>query len=222
MNIDILKSKNWERHLRIDIYQVIKDNYTVRTTGVFNDKLLTVSIILSITVHFLMFYLPRVMIVEDEINPLDYKLVQLVDMEPLLPMMLKSENADGELKPVEQTPKEVKELPREVAKPVTELQNYSNYLPFFQVARLPEFIQKVKPEYPLTARVRDIESSVIAEGYIDAEGKMRKVVIVKSGSTEFDAAVIAALYKSKFKPAISKEGKPVAVKVRIPFKFELE
>lgn len=100
--------------------------------------------------------------------------------------------------------------------------DYSGYLPFFQVLRVPEFLNRVQPVYPPQARLKGVETEVIAEVYIDINGNPRKVLIIKSGGVDFDNAIVEALYKSTFSPAVSKEMKPVPVKVKIPYKFELE
>jgi len=47
------------------------------------------------------------------------------------------------------------------------------------------------------------------------------VVVLKSGGEQFDQAAIQALKNSKFKPA-QMMGKPVAVKIRVPYVFDLK
>ncbi|MBN1823877.1 MAG: energy transducer TonB [Endomicrobiales bacterium] len=100
--------------------------------------------------------------------------------------------------------------------------DYSGYANVFRVLKLPEFKTRVRPEYPQTARLKGLEAEVIIEIYIDAEGTPRKLVVLKSGGEEFDAAAIEALKNSTFSPAISLEGKAIPVRIRIPFAFELE
>ncbi len=88
--------------------------------------------------------------------------------------------------------------------------------------RLPEFKIRKKPVYPVLAKIKGLEAEVLSEVYIDDEGLPRKVMIVKSGGVDFDKATLEALRQSVFTPALSKEGQPVPVRVRIPFKFELD
>ena len=95
-------------------------------------------------------------------------------------------------------------------------------MPFFKVARLPEFVIQIRPVYPSVSKNRNVESEVITEVYIDENGKVRKVSILRSGGVDFDKSVMLALNQSKFRPAFAKDGQPVSVKVRIPFKFELD
>ena len=97
-----------------------------------------------------------------------------------------------------------------------------SYLPVFKVARLPEFVARVKPVYPPQAKLKGKEAEVLVEVYIDTEGKPRKVVLLRSGGSDFDAATLEAAYRSTFRPAIAKDGKPVPVRVQIPYTFELE
>lgn len=184
---------------------------------------LTVCFTLSVSIHIAWLVFSRFQPVEGEINPADYKLVMLMDMEPAAPAAPKSPETEGELKVTRTDPTDVKEFPKEEVKPVvSEGPDFSMYLPFFKVASLPEFIEKTRPEYPVSARIRNQESEVLVETYIDENGKLRKVTIIRSGGREFDESVLKALNKSRFKPAISKEGQAVPVRVRIPFKFELD
>jgi outer membrane biosynthesis protein TonB len=46
--------------------------------------------------------------------------------------------------------------------------------------------------------------------------------VIKTGGMEFDQATIDAVSRSLFSPALSKDGSIVPVKVRIPYRFELE
>lgn len=100
--------------------------------------------------------------------------------------------------------------------------DFGSYLPFFKVTRLPEPLTRIQPVYPARAKLTHTETEVIAEVYIDTQGRSRKAVVVRSGGQEFDDSVIAALKAARFLPALDRNGKPVPVRVRIPFKFELE
>ncbi len=143
----------------------------------------------------------------------EYKLVQLVDIKEIAESQI--EKSEGEIKVV-------KENKKTIVPPPEKKDEVSMYLPFFQVLKLPEFLLRVKPAYPAKALADGKEAVVLVEIYISPEGEVKKVVVIKSGGDDFDAAVIGAIYKSKFRPAVSKEGKPVGVRVRIPYHFTLE
>lgn len=175
-------------------------------------KILRICFIISALLHFFVLFIGSFSVIEGEIDFKDYKLVQLMDLEPVSDK--KTEQGQGEIIISKDKNIESKEFPKE--------EKFSLYLPFFKVARLPEFIIKVKPQYPLKGRLKGMEPEVIVNAYIDDDGNTKKVVVLKSGGDEFDNSVIDALYKSKFRPAISKEGKPVPVILRLTYKFELE
>jgi len=172
------------------------------------NKVLKISFIISIFLHLMIFGVGKFRLIEGEINPEDYKLVQLTE---IVAETEANKSEEGEIIPTK-TKSIIAEFPKED-------QIFSTYLPFFQVAKLPSFITMVKPVYPALAKSKGIEAEVLAEVYIDAEGTVRRVVILRSGGEEFDIAVIEAIYKSKFSPAVSKEGSPTPVRVRIPYKF---
>ncbi len=172
-----------------------------------------ISLMISILIHGFIILFSGFTAVEGEINPEDYKIVQLMDLQTAIDQN-KIQDNEGELQVTANKNMITTEFPKD--------EQLSLYLPFFKVARLPEFIIKVKPVYPVLAKTREVESEVITEVYIDSKGVVRKVIILKSGGEEFDQSVMEALDKCKFRPAISKEGQSVPVRVRIPFKFELE
>lgn len=84
----------------------------------------------------------------------------------------------------------------------------------------PSFLHKIEPVYPRSEQRTGSQANVLAEITIDSKGTMVEARIVKSGGINFDDAVMDALKKSIFSPAyIGKE--PVAVRVFVPFRFEL-
>lgn len=89
-----------------------------------------------------------------------------------------------------------------------------------QLSNLPYFRLNVKPVYPKSALRSGRKSRVVAEVFINEKGEVDDVRIAQSGGEEFDAAVIDALKRSEFEPGYM-AGKPVAVKVRIPFNFRV-
>jgi protein TonB len=84
----------------------------------------------------------------------------------------------------------------------------------------PTIVKRVDPLYPEIARKAEIEGKVWAKVWIDKEGKIRQVVIIKSDSEIFNQAVIDAINKWVFTPALMSTG-PVAVWLSLPFVFKL-
>ncbi len=92
--------------------------------------------------------------------------------------------------------------------------------PFKPVEKQPIIIKQVNPIYPEIARRAGIEGKVWAKVWIDQEGKIRQVVIIKSNSDLFDKPVLEAVNQWIFTPAVMNNG-PVAVWVSLPFVFKL-
>lgn len=187
---------------------------------------LQVSFILSIFLHFSVVMIPAFRSVEGRIDFRKYRVVQLVNLEEETSRPREAvKKAEGEIKPQQQSTIKNPEIKQENT-PSSETNavegQFSIYLPFFKVMRLPEFKIRKKPVYPALAKMKGLEAEVLSEVYIDAEGVPRKVMIVKSGGEDFDKATLEALQQSVFTPALSKDGQPVPVRVRIPFKFELD
>lgn len=94
------------------------------------------------------------------------------------------------------------------------------YQPLYSLSALPTFVRQVQPEYPESQRFSGREAKVMVEVSIDVTGSVRSVRIIKSGGEVFDNAVIEAIENSLFTPGYQK-GRPVAVRVQIPYKFKL-
>ncbi len=94
------------------------------------------------------------------------------------------------------------------------------YRPAGEVNHPPSFLRRSSPVYPEKERRRGEESFVLAELFISRAGEVDKVVIIESGGERFDKAVLAAIGKSRFRPGAI-DGRPVGVRVRIPFRFRL-
>jgi len=184
----------------------------------------TAALLFSTAFHFSFLLIPAFRSIQGDIDPRDYKIVQLMDLETAQPQARPAPKPDGDISVSKDSASNF--VPQEKPQPEPETSQgdgqFSLYLPFFKVMKLPEFITRVKPVYPAKAKLQGAESEVIIEVYIDAEGRPRKTLILRSGGEEFDKATADAISQSSFSPAISKEGKPVPVRVRIPFKFELD
>jgi protein TonB len=93
-----------------------------------------------------------------------------------------------------------------------------DFVPF---EKEPVVIRRVEPVYPEFAKKAGLEGSVYVNIWVDKEGKVRDVKILKSDSEIFDQPVIDACKQWLFSPAMMKNG-PVAVWVAVPFRFSLQ
>lgn len=91
---------------------------------------------------------------------------------------------------------------------------------FVPVEKLPVPIKIVQPEYPELARRAGLEGTVQVKCWVDKEGKVKKVVLLKADPEVFAQPAIDAAYKWVFTPAIMNNG-PVAVWTSVPFRFKL-
>jgi len=93
-----------------------------------------------------------------------------------------------------------------------------SFVPF---EKEPVVIKKVDPIYPELAKKAGMEGTVYANLWVDKQGKVREVKIVKAESEIFVQPVIDAAKLWLFSPAMMKNG-PVAVWVAVPFRFSLK
>jgi len=145
---------------------------------------------------------------------------------PGLSRSAKTKNSLKRDKTVVKTPKKViseESISRTSAEP-SESENKADALPdivpLSEVTRFPQFLNRIEPSYPETERSAGREAQVIAEVVIDTRGRIIEVEIIKSAGPEFDRAVLESINKSSFVPGYL-EGKPVVVRLQIPFKFRL-
>lgn len=99
-------------------------------------------------------------------------------------------------------------------------QEGTGYQPFHAVSRVPFFKVQTKPIYPPSERTAGVEARVLVEVYINERGTVDKVKLVKSGGPLFDQAVMTAAMNSSFEPGYM-DGRPVPVRVQIPYVFKL-
>ena len=91
---------------------------------------------------------------------------------------------------------------------------------FVPVEKMPEMVNKANLVYPEEAKKNGIEGRVFVKMLIGKEGVPKRAVVVKSDNEIFNQSAIEAAMKYTFTPAMQ-GGKPVAVWVVMPFKFEL-
>ncbi len=93
--------------------------------------------------------------------------------------------------------------------------------PFVPVEKFPEIVRVVRPEYPKLALLSGLQGKVLAKLWVDRNGRVRQVVIVKSDYEIFNDAAIEAARQYVFTPAYMNNG-PVSVWVTVPFVFKLK
>ncbi len=79
----------------------------------------------------------------------------------------------------------------------------------------------VQPAYPEAARKVGVEGKAIVEVTVGADGAVLGCSLAtSSGNSDLDQAAKGAAQGSRFAPG-TKDGKPVEMKVKIPFQFRL-
>lgn len=99
-----------------------------------------------------------------------------------------------------------------------------DYMPMHLISEAPIFPEKLiesKIEYPILAFKQGIEGSVILELYIDKEGNIDDIKILKDPGYGFAEAAIKAIKSVKCIPAKS-NGIPIPVKFRKPIRFVIK
>ncbi|RPI05635.1 MAG: energy transducer TonB [Ignavibacteriae bacterium] len=91
---------------------------------------------------------------------------------------------------------------------------------FVPYEKEPTVVKRVEPKYPDLALRAGLEGNVFVKVWVDKEGKVRKVVLLKSDAPIFEEAAIGAAKQWVFTPAVMQKG-PVSVWVSIPFRFRL-
>lgn len=87
--------------------------------------------------------------------------------------------------------------------------------------KYPEIIKYVKPKFPTSAIMQDIQGKVYVKITIELTGKIEKVKLVKGISQSLNTAALDAAKKMLFTPAIYK-GKPVKSSIAVPINFILD
>jgi periplasmic protein TonB len=93
-----------------------------------------------------------------------------------------------------------------------------DFVPF---EKEPQIVKQSDPVYPEIARRAGVEGRVWVKMWVDKDGKVRDVKILKTDSEIFNEATITACRQFKFTPALMKNG-PVAVWVAMDFVFKLK
>lgn len=85
----------------------------------------------------------------------------------------------------------------------------------------PVAISQVQPKYPDAAMSENIEGTVYLKVFVDREGAVRDVSVIKSDSKVFEQPSIDAIRQWRFTPALLQD-KPVDAWIAVPFRFKLK
>jgi protein TonB len=86
---------------------------------------------------------------------------------------------------------------------------------------MPKLKSEVRIPYPEEAKKASVEGPVVMDLLIDADGKVRKVDLIKGPGYGLNEAAVAALKGFEFIPARMSDHS-VAVKIRYTYRFILE
>ncbi len=100
---------------------------------------------------------------------------------------------------------------------ITEEAPPPDFVPF---EKEPQVIKRIEPVYPELARKAGLEGMVWVKLWVDKEGKVKDVVVLKSASEIFNQPAIEAAKQWIFTPALMKTG-PVSVWISLSFSFKL-
>ena len=92
---------------------------------------------------------------------------------------------------------------------------------YAKVDQNPIPLKTPEPKYPTSLNREGISGIVSVSCVIDEKGKVISAKATKSTRAEFEQPALDAVQNWVFKPAM-KDGKPVKVRVTIPFRFNLE
>jgi protein TonB len=81
---------------------------------------------------------------------------------------------------------------------------------FVPYEKEPTVVKRVEPKYPDLALRAGLEGNVFVKVWVDKEGKVRKVVLLKSDAPIFEDAAMGAAKQWVFTPAVMQKG-PVSV-----------
>jgi TonB family protein len=85
----------------------------------------------------------------------------------------------------------------------------------------PNIVSKVEPKYSESARDAKIEGKVKLSAVVTRDGRADQIKVDESLEASLDQAAVEALKQWKFAPA-TKQGKPVAVLVKVEVNFKLK
>jgi len=196
-----------------------------------NNKLTKVIIYISVFLfHFLILFLISIVVKERTSSPNYYQEVELINIPEFkqirspLPKVVEEgtkESTDDKAKP-EQGQNQNENLDQNQGQGGEE----SSYSGQFMAATAPIFpLNYIKSRivYPPLAKQQGIQNVVvILELYIDKNGEIKKVNILKDPGFGFGEAVVKGLQDIKVVTAKDADGNPIAIKFRYPYRFVLD
>lgn len=91
-------------------------------------------------------------------------------------------------------------------------------LPDSKIFRAPIPYKRIKPEYTKAAYFYDVRATVEAEVDIDADGKIRRVAIVRWAGYGLDEAVTKTIHQMNWRPA-ERNGKTLPMRILLRYNF---
>jgi periplasmic protein TonB len=76
-------------------------------------------------------------------------------------------------------------------------------------------------EYPEEAKAAEVEGDVVCKVYVEADGTVSKVIVIRGPGFGLNEVAAARLRKSRWKPA-TKAGQPVGAAIIYNFRFQLD
>lgn len=90
-----------------------------------------------------------------------------------------------------------------------------------QVDAAPRLLHSVPPDYPFSARSRNIQGTVTVRFLVDESGRVEDPTVMEADPPGvFDASVLKAVRRWRFAPG-KRHGEPVATWVELPVRFDL-
>lgn len=86
----------------------------------------------------------------------------------------------------------------------------------------PQPLSSIRPVYPEIAQEAGIEGTVVVQVFVDLKGRVQDTLVLKGiPNTGLDEAAVAAIKKTRFRPARQRE-RAVGVWISIPVNFRLK
>jgi periplasmic protein TonB len=99
--------------------------------------------------------------------------------------------------------------------------DYNRVFEMNEVTRRPAPTNRVSPDVPSSFRRLGIRGDVEVSAIVDRTGTVTSVSVIKTSNPELNEPTMAAMRRWRFRPA-EKDGRPVAVRVVVPFGFSVE
>lgn len=177
--------------------------------------IILISIIYAIVFFTFKFSTPK----EETEDTKKYEILKLVDIEEYVPPVEPEPSVEQVVNEtrasenIEETDNEVRNV----------YEDDIVYLPQHKISAIPEIPTSAiiaNIVYPPMAQKQGIQGVVYLELFIDEQGKIRRVQVLKDPGNGFAEAAVKALNGIKCKPALA-NGKAVAVRFRYPVRFTI-